>query len=98
MSTNAAIIPIVFLFFASLFCPSRRLGDTANDLRLQPETTGMPLECADHLFEGKGFTRGAHRGKKHVREVIERFNNARPDQTLTTETFEDSADKEPVQQ
>ncbi|KAL2004764.1 hypothetical protein VTN00DRAFT_3292 [Thermoascus crustaceus] len=76
MSTNAAIIPIVFLFF--------------------PETTGMPLECADHLFEGKGFTRGAHRGKKHVREVIERFNNARPDQTSTTENFEDSADKKSV--
>lgn len=41
-----------------------------------PETTNMPLECADHLFEKGGFTKGAHRGKEHVREVIEQYNLA----------------------
>ena len=36
----------------------------------------MPLECADHLFETSGWTKGAHRGKAHVREIIERYNIA----------------------
>jgi hypothetical protein len=55
-----------------------------------PETTGMPLECADHLFEKGGFTKGAHRGKKHVREVIEQYNLAHANNILARSTGTDS--------
>ncbi|MCJ1302408.1 hypothetical protein MMC08_005211 [Hypocenomyce scalaris] len=62
-----------------------------------PETTNMPLECADYLFETGGWTKGAHRGKAHVRAIIERYNiahNERGDQEIITssppsETYED---------
>jgi hypothetical protein len=78
MSTNAAIIPVVYLFF--------------------PETTGMPLECADHLFEVGGFTKNAHRGKAHVREVIEKYNLSHERQPVLdsppTELWEDNSSVE----
>jgi hypothetical protein len=74
MSTNACIIPIVWLFF--------------------PETTSMPLECADHLFETGGFTRNAHKGAKHTREVMEKYALAHGGETHTesppTEVWTDS--------
>lgn len=66
----------------------------------QPETTNLPLECADHLFEKGGFTRGAHRGRKHALEVMERWQLAAMDRghdangASPVEIFEDSAEKE----
>lgn len=43
----------------------------------------MPLEAADHLFEKGGITKGAHHGKRHVREVVRCYNLAR--QSFTAE-------------
>lgn len=59
----------------------------------------MPLECADHLFEKGGFTKGAHRGKEHVREVIEQYKfahrntiSARTIDSPPVEVYEDKTD------
>lgn len=66
-----------------------------------PETMNMPLEAADHLFENGGFTKGAHRGKRHVREIVRCYNLARQSfgteessQDPSIEVFEDKTFEE----